>query len=115
MKEITAAISAEISRIEGAIMRAHGVLLGAPWVIECVKGLYLVVADSDGYRGGSIAGAVVCYTPERIDAAVQHVRESGDGVFDSARKVMYVDALRSELNCLNCLLIRLERLSSQAV
>ena len=111
MQEIINSAKASIAELEFRISRMRGVITGNPWVIECCPGLYLV-AEGDGSRGGCITGGVVCYTPERIDAAVQHVRDNSDGVFAGARKVNYGDALRAELVTMHDLLIRAERLAA---
>lgn len=69
-------------------------------------GLYLV-ADGDRYRGGCISGRVPCYSPDRIDAAVDYVRANG---FPEAKKVDRRDALNKELAFAKDLLVRLEAL-----
>jgi len=90
------AIKNLIEGIEYAISMTEGVIDGTPWIVECCEGLYLV-AESDGFVGGSVTGAVVCYAPDQIDQVVEHVRDNSRGIFDNARKVLRRDALRSEL------------------
>lgn len=48
-------------------------------------------------------------SPERIDAAVEHCRAHGDGVFSAARKVDYREALRRERDFTADLIARIQQ------
>jgi hypothetical protein len=109
--DLIASLAAEANEIDNRIDGLRSVITGTPWVIECCPGWYLV-ADGDKYRGGSILGGVIQYTPERIDAAVQYVRDNSEGVFDNARKVAFRDALRTERDALIDIAHKLEAVSA---
>jgi hypothetical protein len=99
--------TAKAAEIEERIERKRNVITGTPWIIECSPGLYLV-ADGEQFRGGSVLGRVVCYTPDSIDAAVQHVRDASDGVFPNARKISHREALEVELASMRDIIDRVQ-------
>lgn len=93
--DITSSITEAIAEIDERLERHRKVINGTPYVIQLSPGLYLV-ADGEGYRGGSITGRVVCYSPERSSVAAAHVRKESAGVFDGACVMHIVDALKTE-------------------
>lgn len=113
MQETLKSIISHIEEIEFRINLAKGAIVGEPWVIECCPGLYLV-SDGELYRGGAITGRTVCYSPDRIDAAVQHVRDNSGGVFDGARKVLRIEALRTELSSMQAIKATIEQRLKEA-
>lgn len=78
-----------------ALDRAMRVIDGSPWVIQLSPGAYLT-PRGDGLGAGSVL-RTVCYTPERIDAAVAHVLKEHGDVFPKAKKLHRRDALAAEL------------------
>lgn len=113
MDDIISTTKAAIADIEQRLQRHASVINGTPWVIECAPGFYLV-ADGDGYRGGSITDGVACYSLERVTVAAHHIRKEHGSVFGNARHVHIVDALNSELSDLRGLLRRAEQRQNKA-
>ncbi len=107
MQAIIDTVKKQIAGIEYALEMNAGVITGTPWIIELSTSLYLV-ADGEGYRAGSVVGCVACYSADRIDAAVAHILKEHGEVFPKARKVVRVEALRSELASHRELLARLQ-------
>jgi hypothetical protein len=112
IESLTKAIQEINERLDGC----SRVLTGTPWVVECCPGLYLTIdeQDKEKLRGGSITRRVVQFTPERIDEVVDRVKQQSAGVFDNARKVYYVDALRTERAALTDIIERLEAAGVEA-
>ena len=93
--ELIASISRNLAEIDNALELTKGVISGTPWVVELAPGLYLV-NKNETYRGGSITGQVVCYSPERIDQVLDYIKSQNVDVFDKPRKVYFNDALKNE-------------------
>lgn len=109
--DISSSITKQIAEIDERLERHRNVITGTPNVIQLSPGLYLV-ADGDRYRGGSITGRVVCYSPERSSAAAAHVRKESAGVFDNARVMGIVEALKTERAALVEIRERLDALAA---
>jgi hypothetical protein len=106
-QQIIDSCSRQVAELEERIERKRNIITGTPWIIECSPGLYLV-ADGEQFRGGRVTGRVVCYTPDSIDAAVQHVRDASDGVFPNARKISHREALELELASMRDIIDRVQ-------
>jgi hypothetical protein len=93
--KLIASISSNLAEIDRALKLTKGVISGTPWVVELAPGLYLV-NKNETYRGGSITGRVVCYSPERIEQVLEYIKSEHAGAFREPRKVHFNDALRQE-------------------
>lgn len=90
--------------------RMSRVITGAPWVIQLASGSYLADrGKAFGLGAGSILRSV-CYAPERIEAAVDHIRENHDSEFPDARAMYRADALAHEIAETTALIARCEAL-----
>lgn len=94
--EMIGALNEHLSEITDRLDRYKGVMLGTPYVIELGLGFYLVAAENGGYKGDSITGKVVMYSPEKTQEVVEYVREQAPTVWGNARAVHIKDALFNE-------------------
>lgn len=93
--ELIESLKRQANEMRAALDRTMRALDGSPWVIQLAPGAYLT-PRGDGFGAGSVL-RTVCYTPERIDAAVAHILKQHGDVFPNAKKLHRRDALASEL------------------
>lgn len=88
-------IEQHAAELRHSLQMMEGVIVGHPWVIQLAPGAYLV-PKGEGYGVGSVL-RTVCYSPERIDAAVAHIQNQSLAPFPKIKKIDRRDALREEI------------------
>jgi hypothetical protein len=96
-----------VAELAAALELTNGVIDGTPWVIQMAPGAYLV-SQPEGFGPGSVL-RTCCYSAQRIDAAVDTVREQCGAVFTGIRKMRRADALRLELEAARNILARMQQ------
>lgn len=109
MNIVIESIKTMIAELSYAQELAEGVITGTPWVVQLAPGAYLV--SKGGHFGVGSVMSSVCYSPEHIDAAVNHIVEKYAHAFPSARKLLLREALKQELSAAENILTELNKVT----